>query len=109
MQAAQSFETPVFIKEDETFWQWHLKAYHKSGLNGAAYCRSNKLNYPRFLYWSTKLKKAAVPFIPVQLNNEGPVARGTEPTPLCTLTLKSGADLRIHHREALIVILEKWG
>lgn len=50
-------------------WQAHLKAWQKSGLSRAEYCRQHVLSYHALTYWKKKAdrqqKNAAVSFVSV--------------------------------------------
>ncbi len=38
-----------------TFWKAHIKAYERSGLSLAEYCRRQGLSYHAFRYWKKKV------------------------------------------------------
>ena len=60
-------------------WQAHLKAWQKSGLARAEYCRQHNLSYHALTYWKKKAdrqKKAATHFVsvPAARINQGVIA-----------------------------------
>ncbi len=43
-------------KKQIKYWQAHIKAYQKSGLSQAEYCRQNNLRSNRLRYWKKKFQ-----------------------------------------------------
>jgi len=101
----------VPFHERESFWKHHIEAFQASKLKRSAYCRNNGVDVHQFCYWLKKhekqmkhIKSAPTPLVPVKLKSpEEP----RFPEALCTLTFRSGAQLKIHAVDALSVILER--
>ena len=56
-------------------WQAHLRAWRKSGLSGAKYCRQHNLSYHTFTYWKRKNeihREAPVHFVSVPAVRSSP-------------------------------------
>jgi hypothetical protein len=107
-----------YPEENEGYWKQHQSAFLGSGLSRKRYCREHGVNYDRFNYWFKKLsphqeieqpqkdspmKKSLL--LPVNLSQAKP---DSPMTPLCTLDLKNGHNLVIHHERALSLLLEQW-
>ena len=39
------------------YWQGQIEAWRVSGQSQLAYCKANRLNYPRFGYWLRKFRR----------------------------------------------------
>lgn len=104
--------------ETEEYWKRHRSNFLVSGVSRRKYCQAQGVNYDRFNYWFKKLfsHEEATPLgkqsfgknsllLPVRLAQ---TKSNAEPTPLCTLTLKNGHHLVIHHERALSLLLEHW-
>lgn len=107
-----------YPSETEEYWQQHRSAFLASGLSRKRYCREHEVNCDRFSYWLRKLsshqeaqqsgkeslsKKGSL--LPVRL---GQIKQDPLLTTLCTLNLKNGHSLAIHHERALSLLLEQW-
>ena len=42
------------------YWQAQIEAWQASGQSQLAYCRANRLNYPRFGYWRRRLRRRCI-------------------------------------------------
>lgn len=75
-------------------WQAHLKAWKKSGLSGAEYCRQHNLSYYAFIYWKKKAarRKSPVHFAPVPALR---VAEASGRQHAAGLKVELGPDLKI--------------
>jgi hypothetical protein len=57
----------------EAYWRGQLEAWKQSGHTVASFCRTNNLNYYKFLWWRKRLSQAPKPhpvssaFVPVQI------------------------------------------
>ena len=53
--------------EKRRFWETHVRAWAKSGLTQAAYCRQYDLKVHRFIYWKKRVRRHGPPvtFVPV--------------------------------------------
>src|SRR4051812_30911695 len=60
MKTAGSLTNPP-LEENETYWQYHTQQCIESGLLKSTYCKQQDVNYPRFIYWSKKFTKQALP------------------------------------------------
>jgi hypothetical protein len=94
---------------NEAFWQHHHELLKSSGMKRSEYCHKNDLNYDQFGYWISRwnrLKKNGDPIelVSVKLKSNEPAQSKI----LCTLDLKNGGCLKIHHSEALAMILERY-
>ena len=102
----------------EAFWLEHIKLRNKSGLSKVGYCRKHGLIYCRYLYWDQKLKiqNGSVKLVAVQVEAQRnnipaaivapqPLQQPVEITLLCSLTLKTGAELKIHDAAALSTLI----
>jgi hypothetical protein len=110
---------PRYISEDENFWRQHISTFLTSGVTRTVYCQNNGINYHRFSYWIKKLSVDTLqvakcnqqvasqhaPLLPVQLK---PQALQSDVVVLCTLNLKNGSVLHIHHERVLSILLERW-
>lgn len=107
-----------YPEENEEYWKQHRSGFLASGLSRKMYCKEQGVNYDRFNYWFKKLSphRETVPspkkssrknglLLPVRL---GQVKPDFLSTPLCTLNLKNGHNLVIHHERALSLLLEQW-
>lgn len=47
--------------EKRRFWETHVRAWAKSGLTQAAYCRQYDLKVHRFVYWKKRVRRHAPP------------------------------------------------
>lgn len=103
---------------NEEYWQKHRSGFLASGLSRNMYCKKHGVNYDHFHYWFRKLsphQEAAQSgkespgkngfLLPVHLSQE---KQNSLSTPLCTLNLKNGHHLVIHHERALSLLLEQW-
>lgn len=50
---------PQANKARHTHWQHHINQWRASELSGTAYCDQHQLPYHCFIYWRSKLSKAA--------------------------------------------------
>jgi hypothetical protein len=94
---------------NEEFWRHHYELLKTSGMKRSDYCHENKLNYDRFGYWISRwnrFKKSedSIGLVSVKLKSNEPIQSKI----LCTLDLKNGSCLKIHHFEALEMILERY-
>lgn len=107
-----------YPEETEEYWQQHRSDCLASGLSRRMYCKAHGVNCDRFNYWFKKLSahEETAQFgkqssgknsllLPVRLGQAKPDAL---PMPLCTLNLKNGHHLVIHHERALSLLLEQW-
>jgi hypothetical protein len=101
------FHVPKSSIEDEAFWKKHAEAHAASGISKSAYCHINKVDYPRFIYWSKKkvLANASGALVAVKLKPT--INSLSSHTALCTLTLKSGGCLSVYDERVLPLILER--
>jgi hypothetical protein len=95
--------------ENEAFWQRHHELLKSSGMKRSDYCHQNNLNYDRFGYWISRWNRfktdgSSVELVSVKVKSTEPVQSKI----LCTLDLKNGSCLKIHHSEALAMILERY-
>lgn len=102
-----------YPKETEEYWGQHRSGLLASSLSRRVYCKVHDINYYRFTYWLKKLslreetaqsEKNSL-LLPVHLTQIKPDALSTS---LCTLNLKNGHHLVIHHERALSLLLEQW-
>lgn len=111
-----------YKSEDDNFWRQHIVAFFESKLSRPIYCKRNNINYHKFGYWLRKhssdnlvssespLKSiASHKLLPVQLKSLPESQSQDNFALLCSINLKNGAKLQIHHEQALFLILEKWG
>lgn len=118
MQAAKAkVHISRYMNEDENFWKKHIADFSKSSLKISHYCKVKAINYDRFIYWRNKLTPQPSqdvvaqkilpekhrPLLPVQLKPEASVHDAL----LCSLNLRNGEVLKIHDKQALILILER--
>ena len=107
-----------YPEENEGYWKQHQSSFLASGLSRRRYCREHEVNYDRFNYWFNKLSSHQKSgqlekellgknssFLPVHL---GQAKSDSLSQPLCTLSLKNGHHLVIHHESALSLLLEEW-
>jgi hypothetical protein len=107
-----------YPEETEEYWKQHRSDFLASGLSRRMYCKAHGVNCDRFSYWFKKLssqegtaqfeKKSSGKnglLLPVHL---GQTKLDAVTTPLCTLNLKNGHHLVIHHERALSLLLEQW-
>jgi hypothetical protein len=108
-----------YPEETEGYWKQHRSDFlATSGLSRRMYCKARGVSCERFNYWFKKLssheetapseKKSSGKnglLLPVYLGQAKPDAVST---PLCTLNLKNGHHLVIHHERALSLLLEQW-
>jgi hypothetical protein len=76
-------------------WLAHLKAWQKSGLSRAEYCRQHNLSYHAFNYWKKKTdrqQKAACNFVPVPAIR---IAQAAAHNHRATLKIDLGSSLKI--------------
>jgi hypothetical protein len=110
MESAEKYRVARQSIEDVAFWQKHLPAQTGSGLSKSAYCRANKVDYVRFIYWSKKLSISSVaalsPLVPVMLQE--PPGKLVDNV-LCMLQLKNGHRLHIYDAQVVSILLEKLG
>jgi hypothetical protein len=110
--------TGHYPEETEEYWRQHRSGFLASGLSRRMYCKARGVNCDRFNYWFKKLsshqetgefgKKSSGKnglLLPVRL---GEAKQDSLSTPLCTLNLKNGHHLVIHHERALSLLLEYW-
>lgn len=93
---------------DEQYWKEHLTKQKKSGLPLTVYCREHQLNYDRFYYWVRKEKRVSPRLIPIEIQSVAPEnisAIRSEPSVLCTLTLRSGSILAVHDKSIVALVL----
>jgi hypothetical protein len=107
-----------YPEENEGYWRRHQSDCIASGLSRKRYCRENGVSCDRFNYW---FKKLSLPEGVAQSRKESPGKGMLLPvhlvqakpdslsTPLCTLNLKNGHQVVIHHERALSLLLEQWG
>lgn len=88
--------------ENEAFWKNHYEQLKSSGISRAQYCRINQLNYDRFGYWLSKWSAKTTRFVAVKIKEQNK----TESV-LCTMTLRTGSEIKIHDFSALSFILER--
>jgi len=50
-------------REKRRFWRVHIKAWSKSGLTQAEYCRQHDLRKNRLIYWKKKFAKNSTPSV----------------------------------------------
>jgi len=65
-------ERQIIQEEKKQFWQDHIEAWERSGLNQSQYCRRQGLNKDAYFYWKKKLSQdssslSLVP-VPVKIN-----------------------------------------
>jgi hypothetical protein len=111
--------TQYYPQENEEYWKQHQSGFLASGLSRKKYCHKHGVHYNRFNYWFKKLlphqgvapsSEKELPeknnlLLPVHLRH----TKGeTLSTSLCTLNLKNGHSLIIHHERALSLLLEQW-
>ena len=99
--------------ESEAYWKKHIEQLAVSNITRKEYCQQHDVNYDRFGYWLGRLKKptiaAAPPLIAVKLQST-PLPSIPENKPslrLCSLELRDGRMLHIHHEQALLLLLER--
>ena len=110
--------TGYYPEETEEYWKQHRSGFLTSGLSRRMYCKAHGVNCDRFNYWFKKLSshEGTAQFrkqssgknsllLPVRLGEAKPDALSR---PLCTLNLKNGHHLVIHHERALLLLLEQW-
>lgn len=88
--------------ERESYWREQVALKASSGLTAAAYCRLHELNWDQYGYWERKLRKEVAPssLIPVNLKvANAPIS--SENSVICSVTLKSGAELKLYDVQAL--------
>lgn len=65
-------EKQIIQEEKKQFWQDHLQACRRSGLNQSEYCRRQRLNKDAYFYWKKKLSQDSSPLslvpVPVKIN-----------------------------------------
>jgi hypothetical protein len=110
MKAVQSNKKVMpFNKEDEGYWRQHIQSQASTGMSRAKYCRIHHVNYDRLNYWIKRLKAQSAStssLVAVRVKEEE--SRSPEmDIMLCQLSLKNGAILSIHNREALLLVLER--
>lgn len=93
--------------ERESYWKEQVSLKQNSGLTAAAYCRLNKLNWDQFGYWERKFRKEPSPaeLIPVNLKVVNTPISSTNSAVICSVTLKSGAELKLYDLQALPSLL----
>lgn len=89
--------------EDEPFWKNHYEQMKSGGVSRARYCRDNQLNYDRFGYWINKWSTSGTNFVAVKIKEQ----LNEAPTVLCTMTLRSGFEIKIHDISVLSFVLER--
>lgn len=107
-----------YPEETEGYWKQHRSSFLASGLSRKKYCREHGANYDRFSYW---LKKRSSEKIAARSEKEPSIKNNlllpvhcksakieTSLDTLCTLNLKNGHSLTIHHERALSFLLEQW-
>lgn len=100
--------------ESEAYWKKHIAELAASNITRKEYCQRNGVNYDRFGYWLGRLKKptiaAAAPLIEVKLQSTvlPSIPENKSRTALCSLELKDGRMLHIHHEQALLLLLERY-
>lgn len=88
---------PKSGKRNAAFWKAHLKAWQRSDLNRAEYCRRHKLSYDARTYWYDKTK---------EVNSQH------EPSPIVPVMSIQPADgpahsqIKIRFRQEFIIELE---
>ena len=50
-------ERQIIQEEKKQFWQDHIQAWSRSGLNQSEYCRRQGLNKDAYFYWKKKLSQ----------------------------------------------------
>ena len=61
-------ERQIIQEEKKQFWQDHIQACRRSGLNQSEYCRRQGLNKDAYFYWKKKLSQDSSLFlVPVPL------------------------------------------
>jgi transposase len=65
-------ERQIIQEEKKQFWQDHIQAWRRSGLNQSEYCRRQGLNKDAYFYWKKKLSQDSSPLslvpVPVKIN-----------------------------------------
>ncbi len=87
------------------YWTEQIKLKRASGLSRATYCKKHNMSYHRFAYWEQKLSQTimATKLLPVNLSApQSPVVQPRQT--LCTLMLKSGAELKVHDAAILPIL-----
>ena len=61
-------------REKRRLWKAHIRAWRRSGLTQADYCRRNSLKDTQFTYWKTKFNKEKksdqICFVPVPVDHK---------------------------------------
>lgn len=100
--------------ESEAYWKKHIAQLAVSNITRKEYCERYGVNYDRLGYWLGRLKKptiAASPsLIEVKLQSTAlpSIPENKMPLPLCSLELKDGRMLHLHHEQALLLLLERY-
>ena len=92
----------VSNNEKYAYWKNHIDTQRASNLSRNAYCKINKLIYPRFSYWYRKLESSTkLPqLIPVKIKSDN-----EQFVVLCSIKLSNGSILNIHSLEAMAAVL----
>lgn len=89
------------------YWSEQIKLKQASGLSRASYCRLHGIVCSQFSYWENKFKSARLepsPLLPVKLTDNRLVSVPVDTTK-CTLTFKSGHELKVHDQSVLPLLL----
>jgi hypothetical protein len=89
----------------EQFWIEHVALQKESSLSIAAYCRKHELNCDQFYHWRRKLTKTSN-LIPVKLHLN---KKADHLETLCTLTFKTGTEIKIHNQVILPFLITLLG
>lgn len=92
--------------KNHQYWNEHIKLKQQSRLSGAAYCRKHGIICSQFYYWENKLnlvKDKFTPLLPVKVNAGAPVPQSVSTK--CTLTFKSGHELKVHDHSVLPLLI----
>ena len=84
------------------FWQKHLRAWSRSGLTQADYCRQHQLSAPAFGWWKRKLEGKPKP------RKGSPAAEQSEPrdkTPVRFVEVRPGSDVEQGGKTAVYEVL----
>jgi hypothetical protein len=89
----------------EQYWNEQIILKRESGLSRAAYCKKHDLSYHQFGYWEQKhTQPEPTQLLPVKLVSS--INSGCQQTrTLCTLMLKSGAQLKVHDTAVIPVLV----
>ena len=97
--------------ERERYWKEQVSLKQNSGLSAAAYCRLHGISWDQFGYWERKFRKlpASPALVPVRLNVSDVSATAASLPVVCSVTLRSGAELKLHDVKALSSLLSILG